>query len=116
MTPRDEFVVESPLDPQFDVDAALYGTIVAYHGSPTDNIHSIIQNGLQSFSFSRRERNGAVFGAGIYFAESLRVAESFSQSKSIVSECAPCSLFLQPYVAWHLCVLSSSDRKDLAPL
>ena len=52
---------------------------VAFHGSCSDNLHSILHNGLQNLSGTRRERSGAIFGDGVYLADNLTVALSFAQ-------------------------------------
>jgi hypothetical protein len=62
----------------------------AFHGSCSTNMYSIVQNGLQNLSGTRRMTSGAIFGDGIYLANDLRVAKSFAQgANASVSDSAP---------------------------
>eukprot|EP01105_Mastigella_eilhardi_P003872 TRINITY_DN1505_c0_g1_i3.p1 TRINITY_DN1505_c0_g1~~TRINITY_DN1505_c0_g1_i3.p1 ORF type:complete len:269 (+),score=71.07 TRINITY_DN1505_c0_g1_i3:258-1064(+) len=44
------------------------GSEFAFHGSPIENWHSIMRNGLKNASGSKLQMNGAAFGAGIYLS------------------------------------------------
>ena len=56
-----------------------YGSIIAYHGSPSYNWHSIIQNNLQNYSNTKQMTSGALFGDGIYLTTSISLSRSFSK-------------------------------------
>ena len=76
--PTFQFSVAHPPDPLFKAQAQLHSTFLAYHGSALCNWHSILRRGLESKSGTREQTSGAVFGAGIYFSDDLRVARMFS--------------------------------------
>eukprot|EP00124_Ichthyophonus_hoferi_P003273 Ihof_evm1s275 gene=Ihof_evmTU1s275 len=52
-----------------------YGTRIACHGSPMENIYSIVNNGLQSHL-----NKTAVFGEGTYLSTDLAVCKEFAPS------------------------------------
>lgn len=84
----------------------------AYHGSATDNIHSILHNGLMNFSLTRKEANGAMFGAGVYLAESLQVASSFASGAQIILFLSVFSSFLFfGGGGWFTAVFSGCDER-----
>mmetsp|Transcript_6968 Transcript_6968/g.9106 ORF Transcript_6968/g.9106 Transcript_6968/m.9106 type:complete len:221 (+) Transcript_6968:229-891(+) len=49
--------------------------VTAFHGTALENIHSILNNGLQTMTV---HRNGEAFGKGIYLSTQLEVARTFS--------------------------------------
>ena len=51
---------------------------VCYHGTPLENAFSILQTGLRNMSGTRGMQSGAIFGDGIYLAESIDVAKQFT--------------------------------------
>uniref|UniRef100_UPI00358E0E03 protein mono-ADP-ribosyltransferase PARP8-like isoform X2 n=1 Tax=Myxine glutinosa TaxID=7769 RepID=UPI00358E0E03 len=55
-----------------------YGSTFAFHGSPIGNWHSIIHQGLLVKSDTPQQRNGAMFGAGIYLSPLYNTACSYS--------------------------------------
>jgi hypothetical protein len=57
---------------------------VAYHGTAADNVWSILQTGLRSNSGTREEKNGNMFGDGVYLSGDPRVAYSFCSSASSI--------------------------------
>jgi len=44
------------------------GSFFAWHGSPLGNWHSILRVGLKNYSDTVHQRNGRVYGPGIYMA------------------------------------------------
>jgi hypothetical protein len=72
--------VRLPQDLEFETLAKKYGTKLAYHGSPTENFHSILHNGLKNMSGTRHMKTGAAFGDGIYLAQDLKVSHSYTKS------------------------------------
>ncbi|CAM9093483.1 unnamed protein product [Scytosiphon promiscuus] len=67
-----------PDDPAFYAEAKLCGSTIAYHGSSPENFHSIINTGLRVMSGTRRMKNGAAFGEGIYLSGSQNAAATFA--------------------------------------
>jgi len=45
-----------------------YGSTYAFHGSPPENWHSILRNGLKNASGTKYQMHGAAYGKGIYLA------------------------------------------------
>ncbi len=52
-------------------------TITAFHGTSFENLHSILRSGLVPASNTKLERNGKIFGQGIYLSTELPVAYTF---------------------------------------
>lgn len=50
-----------------------------YHGSPLQNWHSIMRNGLKVMSGTPLMTTGAVYGNGIYLSDSLLISYSYSR-------------------------------------
>ena len=48
-----------------------------FHGTAFHNLHSILHNGLLNFSGMKMQRNGALYGQGVYLSEDFDVAFSF---------------------------------------
>lgn len=71
-------LVGRAVDPGWDAMKARYGSIVAFHGSPLDNWHSILRRGLLNKSGTKEQTSGALYGDGIYFSDDLRVCRGFS--------------------------------------
>ena len=57
---------------------ARYGSRFLFHGSSTPRWHSIIRNGLKNASGTDLQANGAVHGAGIYFAPQAQTSLGYS--------------------------------------
>lgn len=55
-----------------------HGSIFAFHGSPFQNWHSILRNGLFNASGTKFQRNGAAHGKGIYLSPSSSGSFSYS--------------------------------------
>eukprot|EP01018_Ginkgo_biloba_P036000 Gb_24116 [translate_table: standard] len=66
---------------KFEMAKADSGSIIAFHGTSAENLHSIMRCGLLNLSNTTLQRNGAIFGEGIYLSTDIRVALSFSKSK-----------------------------------
>jgi hypothetical protein len=56
-----------------------HGSTYAFHGSPLENFHSIIHNGLKNASGTRLQLNGAAYGPGIYLSPSSATSGSYSR-------------------------------------
>lgn len=54
-----------------------FGSILAFHGTSAENLHSILRCGLLILSNSTLQRNGAIFGEGIYLSTDPAVAIGF---------------------------------------
>jgi poly [ADP-ribose] polymerase 6/8 len=56
-----------------------FGGMFLFHGSEGCRWHSIIRNGLKNASGTEMQANGAVLGAGIYFARSSETSQGYSK-------------------------------------
>eukprot|EP00753_Platysulcus_tardus_P021466 PLAT9014.2.p1 GENE.PLAT9014.2~~PLAT9014.2.p1 ORF type:complete len:584 (+),score=223.37 PLAT9014.2:330-2081(+) len=56
-----------------------HGSKWAFHGSPNENWHSILRNGLRNASGTKLQMHGAVHGAGVYLASSTRTSARYSK-------------------------------------
>ena len=54
---------------------------LAFHGSPLNNWHGILRNGLQVFSNTPQMQHGAVHGAGIYLSPEMKVSANYSTQR-----------------------------------
>jgi hypothetical protein len=61
----------------FENDLKKYGSMLGFHGSSLENWYSIVNNGLQNYSHTKKMKNGAIFGDGMYFCEDIVVAHDF---------------------------------------
>lgn len=59
-----------------------YGSRFAFHGSPIENWHSIIRNGLMNASGTQLELNGAAHGSGVYMSPQIELALSYCKHKN----------------------------------
>ena len=57
--------------------------IYAYHGSPLENWYSILRNGLKICSGTDMQRNGAVYGNGIYLGQDFGTSLSYSTCHNV---------------------------------
>eukprot|EP01061_Rhynchopus_euleeides_P033824 TRINITY_DN5710_c0_g2_i2.p1 TRINITY_DN5710_c0_g2~~TRINITY_DN5710_c0_g2_i2.p1 ORF type:complete len:672 (+),score=274.11 TRINITY_DN5710_c0_g2_i2:72-2087(+) len=64
---------------QFDALKRKYKTTFAYHGSATENWHSIMRNGLYCASGTKFQVNGAAYGSGIYLSPNAQVSLGYSR-------------------------------------
>lgn len=53
------------------------GAVTAFHGTSFENLHSIAKHGLLNLSGTNMQRNGAIFGRGVYLSTDLGVAFAF---------------------------------------
>lgn len=58
---------------------AKHGSKFFYHGSPTDNWHSILRNGFFVASGSKLQLHGAAHGKGVYVADNMGTAAGYSR-------------------------------------
>lgn len=65
--------------PAFEQQRCQSGSIFAFHGTSAENLHSILRCGLLILSNSSLQRNGAIFGEGIYLSSDPVVALGFSK-------------------------------------
>jgi Poly(ADP-ribose) polymerase catalytic domain len=61
---------------------ARHGSVLAFHGSALENVHSILTRGLQPGGVGFGERR-ELYGAGIYLSTDLSVAHSFLAYSSV---------------------------------
>ena len=66
-----------------------YGSIFTFHGSPIENWHSIVRNGLRNASGTSLQMHGAAYGSGIYMSPQLQVASGYTSGGSctVVAVC-----------------------------
>jgi len=57
-----------------------YGSFLAFHGSPMENWHSILRNGLRNMSNTKNMLHGAAHGAGIYLAPNAGTSQGYMRS------------------------------------
>ncbi|CAG5123778.1 unnamed protein product, partial [Candidula unifasciata] len=65
-------------DRQFRQNKDKFGSVFAFHGSPIENWHSIIREGLVVASNTRKQLHGCIKGRGIYLSPKLQVSLSYS--------------------------------------
>ena len=58
------------------------GSILAFHGSPCGNWHSILRMGIKNFSNTKYMSSGASYGAGAYFSENISTSMNYSKAFS----------------------------------
>jgi len=58
---------------------AKHGSVFAFHGSRTENWHSILRQGLRNASGTKLQLNGAAYGAGIYLSPAASLSLGYSQ-------------------------------------
>lgn len=66
--------------PRFARLASTRGTTRVYHGTKMDCAWSILNCGLWSLSDTRFCKNGAIYGNGVYFSTSYKVAHMFAST------------------------------------
>lgn len=59
------------------------GSLLAFHGSPCGNWHSILRMGIKNFSNTKYMTVGAAYGEGAYFSESMNTCIPYSHASSI---------------------------------
>ena len=101
-TPSYIVQMKSPkISPQFEDLASVNGFSIGFHGTQTENVFSILQNGLTGHLNKR-----ALFGPGTYLSSDLDVALSFAkQGKSW-----PSSSICQSMTCVLVCKVINSDQ------
>jgi len=61
-----------------------YGSVYAFHGSPRENWHSIVRNGLKNASGTSLQINGTAYGRGIYMSPYLSTASGYTRGSGSV--------------------------------
>lgn len=56
-----------------------HGSLYAFHGSPIENWHSIIREGLIVASGTKKQLNGTAYGKGIYLSPDLSTSLGYSR-------------------------------------
>lgn len=56
-----------------------HGSVFAFHGSRSENWHSILRQGLRNASGTKLQLNGAAYGAGIYLSPAASLSLGYSQ-------------------------------------
>ncbi|XP_024359246.1 uncharacterized protein [Physcomitrium patens] len=64
----------------FESVKAEFGSFHAFHGTSAENLHSILRCGLLNMSNSQLQRNGCIFGEGVYLSTDPGVAHSFCKA------------------------------------
>ncbi|CAI7817229.1 unnamed protein product [Closterium sp. NIES-53] len=64
----------------FEAMARAHGSVMAFHGTPSENMHGILRCGLLNLSRTALQRNGSMHGEGIYLSTDPTVAFTFSQA------------------------------------
>lgn len=73
-------------EPAFAVHGALRASsgdsapMLAYHGTQSENAHSIAHAGLRPLSNTRHEKSGSIYGEGVYLSGELAVSSGFSNA------------------------------------
>ena len=86
-----------------------YGSVVAFHGSPTSKWFSILRIGLKNMSGTKFMSTGSVYGPGIYLSNSVKISKDYSTSQLSWQN----SMFGE-----HVCVLAICEiinHPDLKP-
>jgi len=60
-----------------------FGSFLAFHGSPMENWHSILRNGLRNLSNTKDMLHGAAHGAGIYLAPNAGTSQGYMRSGTV---------------------------------
>mmetsp|Transcript_112972 Transcript_112972/g.319528 ORF Transcript_112972/g.319528 Transcript_112972/m.319528 type:complete len:648 (+) Transcript_112972:86-2029(+) len=89
-TPYQYLLISAPpeRERQFQKLKRKYGSMFAYHGSPTENWHSILRNGLKNASGTKLMTNGAAHGPGIYLSLDSQMSIWYS-TKTATQMCQP---------------------------
>ena len=62
-----------------------YGTLRVFHGSAPENFYSIMLNGVKTFSNTRLQQHGAMYGSGVYFSSDQETSSLFAAKAKISS-------------------------------
>ncbi|CAE8595987.1 unnamed protein product [Polarella glacialis] len=79
-TPFQYMLISAPPDKEkeFQELKRQHGSTFAFHGSPAENWHSILRNGLKNASNTKMMTTGAAHGPGIYLSTELSLSLSYS--------------------------------------
>ena len=77
-TPHQFSLLDNKSSKAFHDLRKLHGSEFAFHGSPFENWHSILRNGLYNASGTRFQLHGAAYGPGIYLSPSADMAFHYS--------------------------------------
>eukprot|EP00929_Paragymnodinium_shiwhaense_P091222 TRINITY_DN51245_c0_g2_i1.p1 TRINITY_DN51245_c0_g2~~TRINITY_DN51245_c0_g2_i1.p1 ORF type:complete len:705 (+),score=112.00 TRINITY_DN51245_c0_g2_i1:69-2117(+) len=79
-TPFQYLLISAPPEKErsFQELKAKHGSTFAFHGSPAENWHSIMRNGLKSATKTKLQLHGAAYGAGIYLASDLNTSMNYA--------------------------------------
>jgi len=66
----------------FKQAAEKYGTVTAFHGSPTQNWLPILLTGLKNLSGTKLQTSGNLYGDGVYLSSELSVCSMFAKYES----------------------------------
>eukprot|EP00850_Spirogloea_muscicola_P011695 SM000073S21471 [mRNA] locus=s73:535288:537284:+ [translate_table: standard] len=80
---RGEDGQEAPGPAVFNEARRQHGSFMAFHGTAAENLHSILRCGLLNMSGTRLQKNGAMFGDGVYLTTDAAVALAFSSPADI---------------------------------
>lgn len=74
-------LISTPIAEQkFKALKEVYNSMYLFHGSSTENWHSILRNGLKNASGTAMMANGSAYGSGIYFAHESSVSQGYAHS------------------------------------
>ncbi len=80
-------VTDSPeKEAAFQEQKKKHGSVFAFHGSPLQNWHSIMRNGLFNASGTKHQMHGQAYGTGIYFNESSSYSRRYSNPKIRITD------------------------------
>eukprot|EP00040_Diaphanoeca_grandis_P044449 m.12389 g.12389 ORF g.12389 m.12389 type:complete len:724 (-) comp9269_c0_seq1:212-2383(-) len=63
----------------FSRDRQLHGTVFGFHGSSSENWHSMLRNGIISASGGKLQVNGAAYGPGVYLSPLASMSLQYSR-------------------------------------
>jgi hypothetical protein len=68
---------------QFSKQKKAHGSRWAFHGSRTENWHSILRNGLRNASGTKLQLNGAAYGKGVYLSPTASMSLGYSARNNV---------------------------------
>lgn len=82
---------------EFDTRKKKYGSEFVFHGSPMENWHSIMNNGLINATNKKGYKlHGAAYGAGIYVSPNSKLSLKYSKSSNTEACMAVCEVIKDP--------------------
>lgn len=70
--------------------------VYAFHGSGSENWHSILRNGLVNASGTALQVNGAAYGSGIYISPDLGTSLSYMRALAVDPDATECAVSPSP--------------------